>query len=81
MNMNRIEVFDFGDSAVSWTLAAIHDNHRLSFHRKPPFAPHLLTRQNEENKVTESKQTFTRLGVETSPSPRSSEIPISSHKS
>jgi len=30
------EVFDLGENAVSRTLAAINDNHRLSLHRKPP---------------------------------------------
>jgi len=45
------EVFDLGYRAVSWTLAAIHDSHRLSLHRKPPFAPHLLMRQSEEKRL------------------------------
>ena len=33
------EVFDLGENAVSRTLAAIHDNRRLSLHRKPPLCP------------------------------------------
>jgi hypothetical protein len=45
------EIFDLGHRAVSWTLAAIHDSHGLSVHRKPPFASHLLMRQSEEKKA------------------------------
>lgn len=50
------EVLDLGHDAFSWTLAAIRDNHLLGFHRKPPFAFHLLTRPNEEKEVNESKE-------------------------
>jgi hypothetical protein len=50
------EVFDLGHNAFSWTLAAIRENHLLGFHRKPPFALHLLTRQDEEKRVSESKE-------------------------
>src|ERR1700733_772258 len=47
------KVFDFGDNTVSsLPMAALH-NHQLGFHGQPPFAPHLVRRQNEEEKFTD----------------------------